>query len=447
MNLVLAKRSFWIWTAVFFAVNIALVGSSGTNPKSRLAMMAGMCDGFREGRLNYRIDPFKGWTIDWAQTPDGAYYSNKAPGPALIGAPLFCVVDKLLGPPRDQHHYVYDILLSIPFQMIPFAIGAYLLMPAAASLAAWNVFLPALYFGTTASIFMNSYFGHGFAAAALLLAFAMWIRKRYAWLGFFLGWAVLGDYIVPFAFPAIGLALLWLGRQEKQNYANQAKSILWIAFGALVPALLWIQYHTHCFGGPLSLPQKFQNPEFVDLKEKKAALWGVLSAFPDPVVFLKLLFGFERGLLWTQPWIFLATIFAWTLRRERAAWIWIVGSLIGFLFLNASFGQWHAGATSGPRYLSPALPLFAYFILKFWDQWTARQRKLIAGTLVVSVLFCALVFGTTIRGELHPLWPMLLEYAWRHLGTFALRFPIAIGLPILAWWKAPQLPTGSHETV
>ena len=80
------------------------------------------------------IDPVAGtaaWTNDWARTSDGHYYSNKAPGPMLLGWPVFALVDAAVtrGIPdaseRDLRRRArlpdYNIVLCLILQILPMA--------------------------------------------------------------------------------------------------------------------------------------------------------------------------------------------------------------------------------------------------------------------------------------------------------------------------------------
>ncbi len=115
------------WVLIFLVSNTLISFPNSTNPNSRLAALCAVVQD-----KSFRIDNYQGWTIDWAQTPDGHYYSNKAPGPMLLGYPVFWLIDKWLTfneldrAARDQLREASSSitlkLLSLLFQVIPFAI-------------------------------------------------------------------------------------------------------------------------------------------------------------------------------------------------------------------------------------------------------------------------------------------------------------------------------------
>ncbi len=78
------------WVLLFLAIQCAVNLEGFTNTHSRWATLAAMTEDH-----SFRIDQYHQHTIDWAQTPDRHFYSNKAPGPALLGYPLFLLMDKI----------------------------------------------------------------------------------------------------------------------------------------------------------------------------------------------------------------------------------------------------------------------------------------------------------------------------------------------------------------
>ena len=59
------------------------------NVLSRAAAMLAITENHR-----LELGPWKSLTVDWARTPEGSYFSNKAPGPILLGAVFFILCIK-----------------------------------------------------------------------------------------------------------------------------------------------------------------------------------------------------------------------------------------------------------------------------------------------------------------------------------------------------------------
>lgn len=430
-----ASPKFFPHICILFT--LAVLGSvrySGQNPSSRFALMASICAA--DPRIPmFAIDTYTTatppWTLDYAQPPSGHRYTNKAPGPSLLAAPLLCWIDPLLRPNLNGENYfvALDLIFSFLFQLLPMLIVCGMLLRQWPNAPGGSFATYAFLLGTTATVFMGSFFGHAFSAV-LLAAFLLALLRQHVFaLGFLTGLAVLSDYATVFCLPAIGGALWFTFKGHK----NLLVKFLRFGLGALPWALLWIYYHEQSFGSFLNLPQKFQNPIFTEARSER--IWGVINFLPDLRVLRKLLLSGERGLIITQPWILLLAYGAWKYRAPASARLKVLqilswGSLAGLLWMNASFNGWHGGAASGPRYLSPALPLFAFLALELYPRFSARFRSGLWLLLIYTVLFNLFILSTnTIAGEGAPLWVRLWDSSLANptmsLGKF---FILTLGL-------------------
>src|ERR1041385_5650736 len=137
MNM-LRTHPWGYWTILFLIINIAMPQKGNPNPASRLAAMAAFCETRTFQIDDYTLERPLGWTNDWSRGPDGHFYSNKAPGPILIGLPVFWLIDQWVtaGATTPEARFlrrrmnlpVYNQFLSILFQIIPFAVLAVLLL-------------------------------------------------------------------------------------------------------------------------------------------------------------------------------------------------------------------------------------------------------------------------------------------------------------------------------
>ena len=187
--------------------------------------------------------------------------------------------------------------------------------------------------------------------------------------------------------------------------------------GVFLAALFLGWYHFHCFGSPWALPAQFQNPQFVEA--------GRSFDLPSPMIALSLLFGPRRGLLFTQPWVFI--LFPFAFRSPRVLSGYVLGSFLLLLLMNSSFGNWHGGNVAGPRYLStvlPALVLFAPFL-------DGHAWKFFKVGVAISVLFFIVVFATQLYAPPEPtlLVFYLSQMSENPVSRTAIRFAIvAVGL-------------------
>lgn len=446
------------WIAACFLLSLAVTEYGGTNALSRYATMRAATESG-----TFSIDRYKDWTLDWSQSPDGRIYSNKAPGAALIGLPLFAFTDSLAalaqGNSRDAFGrrpaptYWQVTLQWILTQALPFFL-------ACAALTTWLArvgvppggliwFALAALFGNTAVIFLNSYFGHAFASWLWLAALLSWIYRRYGWSALCLGGAVLTDYI---ALPLIPLWFIFTAWRER--------SIRWLpraGAGLALPAILWTAYHWICFGSPWVLASQFINPEQVETAAEAGALWGFLRLMPPLEILQRLLFGPERGLLYTQPWVLvIAVLFPFVVARQhqrgKKIFLWLYGWLLlataAALWITASFTGWHGGWSAGPRYFSCLLPAWALLGAVLLPRVAPVFRFLLWGTLLSSLLLRSLIYTGGVLAPLEPLWNYYARALWLEPRPTAwLRFGLfwAVLLAAYAWAKRRNMIAWARE--
>jgi hypothetical protein len=398
------------WVILFLFVQGFILIDGATNTYSRWTTMVSIVED-----KTVRIDRYYGHTIDWAKTPDGHYYSNKAPGPMLLGLPLFWALDHGITENMPERNY-RDIArlkarnevmqrLSFTTQALPFAalVLAFVraLQKRGASLAALHFTAASLLFGNTAVMFMNTYFGHAMSAVFVLGTLYALLGKRYGWAGLCIGLASLCDYGATLLLLPATVILLW-------DAGARAKRLAWFTAGGFFPGVAWVLYHTYCFGGPFSLPNKFQNPMFVDVPKHVPQLWGILRLFPEAKILRELLFGSARGLLYTQGWLLiaflgiLALFFVGVVERRFAVrdhWLrdsalFSFTGLALLLFMNCAFNGWHGGATPGPRYLSIVLPAGAIAAGLAFSHFPSVVRQAMVVFLTLAVLLFIMVYGT-----------------------------------------------------
>ncbi len=409
------QRKRWVLFLIlsFLLINLACHLSAGNNADSRFATLIAMVEDH-----SFKIDPYVDLTTDWARTPDGHYYSNKAPGPMLIAAPLFWGLEKSwLGHHENkeerirlliQHKASWLKLFSYLFQLLPFLFLTWMiankLIQENKSDFAIFMTLATLLFGNTASLFMSTYYGHAMTAVFILATLLALESSRFFCLGLFLGFTILCDY--SGALLIIPLLLI---------LKPSAKTYLKIFLGGIFPLALWSWYHSRCFGSPFAIANQFQNPLYQDVKSEAHNLWGILLPVPQLSTLYQLFFVTSRGILWVAPWILV--ILGWVGVKTAQGKTSEVPAPLKFatwgfgllLWVNSCFGGWHGGLTPGPRYLSPTFPALALGLGLVIDSLKPPTQKILFLSVIFSLVFTALVYSTHISPPETPLWPLYLK--------------------------------------
>jgi hypothetical protein len=305
-----------------------------------------------------RIDPYHRNTGDKAFY-DGHYYSDKAPGAALLGVPVYALMRAASRPAGIEELDSTLVIHALAFSgaAIPTVLTAILLLRFLRSLVAewWALTVTVGYaLGTIAFPFATMYFGHAAAACFLFAAFYLLWRAppnggwRPAAAGALAGWAVLVEYPAVLGVGALLVYSLRLGGRA---------GLLFVA-GGLPPLVILLGYNWITFDHPLRLSYHY-HAVYGGLHER--GVGGVQS--PRARLLGDLLFG-PRGLLTLSPWLGLAPLGLWTARRSPFRGEAVLCGVIATLFFlfNASYPGGFGGGTPGPRHLLPALPFAAVLV-------------------------------------------------------------------------------------
>ena len=390
---------------------------------------------------NYANSSFTS-TIDWARAPDGHLYPAKAPGCALALTPvmwLMVQVERAAG--RDPlsagaiwrkatlGNWILNAFPSAFCMVLLFRIALGLGIPSPASL----IGTIAVALGTAYHPYATSFYAHAPAANLLIVATAITFRRRGSnWFdvlgGMAAGFAVVFDYPAALAVAACGIAVLVLRRT----------AVLAFVAGGLLPLLVLVTYHQLAFGSPLATPYQFQNPIFTPAS-------GSLFGGPSAWVLGVLLVSPYRGLLFYSPVLIAALAGAVDLCRageddrarrfrRRVYVAFSLGTLAAWLLLNSSYFTWTGGATSGPRFVVPAVVLLAPLVACGWQRFPGITSVLLCWS-VVNQLAIASVWILTPERYTNPLMQVIYPRFVRgdfERGNLGLRF----GLPGL-WSIVP----------
>ena len=367
------------------------------NVNSRLDMVVAVVD---DG--TFVIDKYAANTVDYAKVGEHRY-SDKAPGTAFLGIPVYAGLKVILNSPtvdrltdrlansesfratlresgsgvlkQKVRFALAQVVLSFVLIAVPAALLGVLMFRLLGCFVSSDVIRWAVVLGygllTPAFAYANSFVGHQLVAALLFAAFYILFMHAPTPRSLLITGALLG-YSVITEYPSILIVLVLMAyalhrllsisaRSDRSDLSDpitrRALPMLWLIAPMALCAIGLMAYNTAIFGGPLKLG--YENSEL--WKDKHSQ--GFLSlTFPHLDALWGITFGIFRGLFVLSPVLLLAVpgFWVWLRRRQfRAeAIVCLLATLSMFLF-NSSSNMWWGGWSIGPRYLLPALPFMA----------------------------------------------------------------------------------------
>jgi hypothetical protein len=329
-----------------------------------------------------RIDSYDENTGDKAFY-QGHWYSDKAPGTALLGVPVYALLDgygRLTGAGTPEQADAVQVLAFVESGIATMVLVLLLvrfLVPFVGE--GWALAVGLAYgFGSIAFPFATMFFGHAASTAALFASFYLLHRHRHqpaTWrpilAGFLAGWAVLIELPVVLGVAVLALYAMVAGR----------RAVITFVLGGAPLAIVFALYNWVSFGSPLStgymnlLPGGFAS----GMSE------GILGvSWPRLDTLVDLLFG-PRGLIRLAPWLILAPAGVLALRRRelRAEVVASLAIVVLFLTYNSGYYLPFGGMTPGPRFLLPALPFAAVLValIPTWLRFVAVPLMLAAAAI------------------------------------------------------------------
>ncbi len=435
------------------------------NQNSRLDMVVSVVD---DG--TFQIDDYVENTVDYAKVGEH-YYSDKAPGAAFLGIPIYAVLQKFIDLPimdgvmdrlanneafkatlREEgtglleHKVRFAIAqaaLTFVTSALPTAsIGVLLyLLLGRFTARPWPRIGVVLGYGllTPAFAYAGAFYGHQLSAACLFTAFYlvfMGTKPLSACLllavGLLLGYSVITEY--P-SVLIVSIVFLYTFYRLRNRWR-----IGWVILTGALIAAGWIAYNTYIFGSPLELGYghselwaEQHHTGFMSLTlPHREAIWGIT-------------FGAFRGLFVLSPLLLLAVpgFVLWWRSGEHRPELWVAQAGVGAMFLfNSSSIMWWGGFAVGPRYLLPMVPFMALPMVFVFCE--GKNRAWLRGlTVALAAWSLIATWGLTLAEQSFPpdtLRNPLVEYAWpnwqagniaRNLGMF-LHLPGVVSLlPLL----------------
>jgi hypothetical protein len=213
----------------------------------------------------------------------------------------------------------------------------------------------------------------------------------------------------------LGAGVAWLlgfwGSPKRVRY-----TLLTVA-GSLLPIGLLALYHLRAFGSIGSTPYaNLENPTFAAYVS--GGFFGLKALQSN--AFMGSFFAPATGLFWFAPWTILAVVtlsLAVTSSRLREPALLAIGTLVVYGIFISMVQDWRGGWGAGPRYIVPAVPVLAWYLL----QVLAELRETRVGDLLwaaTASLVLVAMFVCGISAAFFPHYPLDSLNPVFELGTY-----------------------------
>jgi hypothetical protein len=360
-------------------------------------------------------------------------YSNKAPGTAVLAAPIYALTRLFIGPPDASNIRISWFLMRFFISTLPMLLlGVWLYARETDELS-----LATLLFATPLFVYSLLFFSHVFVAIVLYFAFRVIYDQRYImpWhallSGFLCGIAVISEFSAAVPTMVFGFGLLFADKRER------VKRPLFFILGGLPFAFLLGWYNYSHFGSPISMSYAHEGIT----ESSKIANFGLYGmSWPSISNLYLLLLSPTRGLFFAAPILLLSVVNFITGNeshtiRHRVKVAAIVVTMIAISGYQAADGGW----AFGPRYLILVIPLM---LDSFFDGDTYEMSNMWQGFLfILSLVLCVLPSLTfplapqDIADPYRNFWMMFLI----HEGWFVPNLANVFGAPSSWWTLVPVL--------
>jgi hypothetical protein len=371
---------------------------------------------------------------EWGEVSDraafgGHHYAAKAPGTALLGAPVLLVASAF-GPlsPRATTWVLRVFSVALPLALF-LLLFARQVERETRSPAARDLLVLGLGLGTMLYPYGLMFVGHAQSAALLFGGYLCGADpkaapRRLAAGGALTGLAVVFEYQALFAAAALAGWLIWTQRRRAS----------WFLAGALGPALLLAWFHTALFGRPWETPPAHVDDPVFRLYHQQGFLLSM--GVPRPEVLVKALLSPDDGLLVFSPFLAAGLVGAVARPAEgrRSDGVLVVVIAAVMLIFLAGLANWRGGwCAGGPRYIATVVPLAVWGLALSWRRlWQPRPlaRAALAGLVLAAVVLCVLAGAHFPHYPLqldNPVFDLTLPFIWQGYVPYSLGW--ALGLP------------------
>lgn len=367
----------------------------------------------------------------------GHYYSDKAPGPAFLGVPIYWTLTRLqeifgLGDYKIERQIaiiiwfwklilIRIIIVSVPAALLIPVFYRFLLTVETDKLKCLLLSL-AYGLGSLAFPYATLFYGHQFASALLFFAFYLLYKLKRELVknnsvalflaGIFIGYAVISEFpTILLAFLLLIYATYAVKLQKKLNY------IFFLLAGFSIPIALLLYYNSLCSGGNPFWFGYFTvaRPEFRTHMEKGIA--GV--TYPKLKALYGITFSKFRGLFLINPFLTLSIpgffFFYKKIKDLKLEFYLALTAVIIFFLFNSAYYMWWGGYALGPRHLIPILPFLTIPIVFL----PAKTKPILATLTMVSFIF--MFIGTAIDPQVpesasNPLYYSLKQFVTQKIS-------------------------------
>jgi|HubBroStandDraft_6_1064221.scaffolds.fasta_scaffold00068_37 hypothetical protein len=417
------RKQALLIAAVAFLSFTYFYGGGGWNQDSRFDLLRAILE-----RHTLQIDAYHQNTGDKAHF-EGHYYSDKAPGLVFLALP-FAVAARVgmrmagVDPESPRGEVALSYIVTAGAVALPTALACVCLfflgvwLGASPSGAAFGALAMSL--GTPIYAYATLFWAHAVVGALLLFAFAAALKLRdcampsaeflYALaVGLAAGWATVSEY--PAAPAAVVLACFALSQAWPRGRAARLRTAAGVGAGAL-PCLIVLMLYLHAAFGSIFRPSyAYYDPHSFTFMHR-----GYLGlTYPHVDVLLKILFSCRRGLFFAAPVAAAAPVglaFLWKNKPTRAAAVAASAVAAYYFLFNASFYEWRAGLSYGPRYAGAAIPLLCLGLPAAFTRSTPAWRRVLVAFAVCSIFSSLMVISTASQLSeedncpiFHSVWP------------------------------------------
>jgi hypothetical protein len=209
-------------------------------------------------------------------------------------------------------------------------------------------------FATVALPYSANFYSHQLAAGFLFVAFALLYLRRAGWVTF---WAVpAAGFLLGFSLfteYTVALIVAVVGIYALFALRWEIRSILALGVAGFIPIAGLMAYNALCFGNALDTGYSH---DFCWSAAQAAGFAGFTYPHLGPLFDLTL--GPFRGLFFQSPFLLLAVPGLYLMARRRLGPEALVCGAAGIIFILAisSYWGWNGGRVDGPRYLVPVVP-------------------------------------------------------------------------------------------